>query len=408
MRACGDTTSWRCWLVAVILVAMWAWGRPVVALAQAEIPPEVRQALESNTRAFAPIALTLEKQRTAPEQPTELTKWLLGVFPGFLKPLTYEYLSQDGRCYARYNHWIGHTSMVPGPNRGKTEMAPEWQELAWDGKSIYRGGESLEPKILSIVPIEKVDTDPEIRISTWYDVDDYFRMTGILPPRAMKELPQGPQSEILRLLERDGRVTGTRTEPLAGGTAQHFVLELQSGDQKHRFWLDPALGYAVRRHEAWAASGALAFIIDNSDFVKLTGPELWLPRHCHADWHTWPELSNDHTRDTTMVVDIQATRLERAHVPPEKFAIKYDKPGSLVSDARLAGAEKGRDGRIDYLVPADPRNLEQAIRAAQEKSGYVPPRRPLFVWIIGGSIALGVIAGAIVLVRWRRGRSTTP
>jgi hypothetical protein len=105
-----------------------------------------------------------------------------------------------------------------------------------------------------------------------------------------------------------------------------------------------------------------------------------------------------------MVVEIQATRLERAHVSPEKFTLHYDRPGSYISDARLPGAEHADHGRIDYVTPADPANLEEAIRAAQERSRYMPPRRALFLWIIAGSIALGLVAGTILLIQRHRGR----
>jgi hypothetical protein len=408
MRGRGKRSTRLFRLVALVLVAAGAWCRPAVARAQAEIPPEVRQALERNARSFAPITLKLEKQRTVPQPPTSLTKVLLETDPTFLKPYSYEYVSQDGRCYAHAKEWSVTWSEVPGPDRGKKKLIPRWSELAWDGKSAYRGAEYLEPKILSILPIEKVDSDPEFKNAMWYVLDDYFVMTGIALPFFMKELPEGPQSEVLRLLNGDGRVTETRVERLAGGT-DHFVVELLSGDKKkHRFWLDPSMGHAVRRHEVWAASGALAVVMDNSDFVKLTGPELWLPRHCHAVWHSWPWIADKPSPEVGAVTDIQATQLERANVPPEKFVLRYDKPGTLISDARLPGAEKGRDGRIDYLVPSDPGNLEEAIRAAQEKHGYVPPRRALFVWIVVGSIAIGAVAGGIVLIRRRRGRRTTP
>jgi Flp pilus assembly protein TadD len=88
-------------------------------------------------------------------------------------------------------------------------------------------------------------------------------------------------------------------------------------------------------------------------------------------------------------------------VPPGRFTLNYDKPGSHISDARIPGAENSKRGRIDYVTPAD---REEAIRAAQERSGYVPPRRPLSLWIVVGNIALAAVAGAVVLVcrsRWR-------
>jgi hypothetical protein len=357
----------------------------------------VRQALERNARAFTPIALTLDKQRTAPEPPSELTKTILGTFPAHLRPRTYEYLSQDGLCYARFNQWL----------RGEKGFKSMYTELSWDGKSAYRGSQSLKPPALSIVPIGKLESDGAFSIATWYDHDDYFPMVGIAVPRFMKELREGAYSEVLRLLESEGRVTGVRPEVLAGG-AEHLVVELLSGGKKHRFWLDPSLGHALRRHEVLAPSGALAVVIENSDFIKLTAPELWLPRHCHAEWHTWPGVADKEiSREIGLVVDIQATRLERVRVSPEKFTLNYDKPGDYISDARLPGADKTENGRIDYLTPPDPANLDEAIRAAQERSGYVPPRRYFFVWIVVGSVALGVAAGAFVLIRRYQQRRTT-
>jgi hypothetical protein len=393
MRAPGSATTRRWRLVVTALVATGVWGLPSIAGAQAEIPPEVRKALERNAQAFAPIALTLEKQRALPEQSSDLGKRIADIWYDFLWPHTAQYLSQDGLCSVRFHSY-----------RGKEKF---WQEFCWDGKYAYRGAESLRPQALTIMPKEKLATDREFTIVTWYDDDDYLGMIGIAVPRFMKELPEGIRSEVLHLLTGTGRLQETRKERAAGG-AEYFVVELRSDGKKHRFWLDPSLGHAVRRHEVWADSGELAVIMDNSDFVKLTDPELWLPRHCHAEWHTWPIAADkEFSRETAVVVDVQATRLERARVPPERFTLKYDKPGSHVADAGLAGSDKDPLGRIEYTVPADPANLDEVIRAAQQGSGYVPPGRRLFVWIIVIGSALGAAAIGIVLIRRGRKRPTT-
>jgi hypothetical protein len=408
MRACSSAGARLCRFVPMALVAAGAWGPPAVAGATAEIPPEVRQALERNGRAFAPIALTLEKQRSFPEPPPALSRKIAAGYTGFLQPYHSEYLSQDGLCYTQYNLWVKTRTIIPGTDKMKEEVRSKLMELSCNGKTVRRGCPEMEPPMLSIVPFEKVATDGELQALRWYNEDDYLAMIGIAVPVTMKELSEGPRSELLRLLEGDGRVTGARTERSAGGTDQ-FVVELLSGQKKHRFWLDPSYGHAVRRHEVWAASGALAVDIENSDFVKLKDPELWLPRHSRAEWHTWPTVAGQEcSRETAVVVDIRATRLERARVPVEKFALNYDKPGSSISDATLPGAEKEKDGRINYSMPADRANLEEVIRAARERSAFEPSRRPLVAWIIVGSIVLGAAAGAIVVIRRRRSRPTTP
>jgi hypothetical protein len=391
----------------MVLVAMWMLGQPVVARAQADIPPEVRQALEKNARAFAPIALMLEKRRDVLQPQTELGKNILGTYADFRRPCTYEYLSQDGLCYARFNNWVIGGTRIPGTDRVKESVKEKWQELSWDGKCVYMGAQNVQPQLLTVMPIGKVATDYAFSQASWYDEDDYLRMTGIAVPCAMTELPEGPRSEVLHLLEGDGRVTGVQTERLDGST-EHLVVDLLSGNKKHRFWLDPSRGYVVRRHEVWNASGALAVVIDNSDFVKLTDPELWLPKHCRAEWHTWRLWPEEFTRATAAVVDVHATRLERARVPPEKFALNYAKPGSYISDGRVPGAEKAENGRVLYRAPADPGDIEEAIRAAQEGAGYVPRRRPLVLGIIGISLALGALAIGIIVIRRRRQGRKTP
>jgi RNA polymerase sigma factor (sigma-70 family) len=399
-----------------------------VPAALAALPPAVRHALEGNAHAFASIALTIQKQRSFPSPESKGAKGVQEGFPGVLKPCTYEYLAQDGMCYARYNQWVQFHRVVPGdgplpgrpfsdqplpgkPVPGKSrpvELLERWQELTCDGESVYRGAPDMG--ILSVVPLSKVAGDGELKHVTWHEEEDYFGMIGIEVPRRMKDLPGGPQSQVLHLLEGDGHLTKIWSESLAENT-EHVVLEVLSGQQQHRFWLDPALGYAIRRHELRTMSGNLALAVDNRDFVKLNGPELWLPRHCHAEWHYWGSWRPDQvSADTLIVVDSQATRLERIHVPAEKFVLKYG-AGSRVSDACLPAAAQAKSGRIEYKVPENPADLKGVIQAASEGREYVPPRSFLALWIVGSGLAvllLCLIVAAVMRLRRRESSKTTP
>ncbi len=59
-------------------------------------------------------------------------------------------------------------------------------------------------------------------------------MIGIEPPVTVKESGESPRSEVLHLLEGDGRVLGCRKEAVSG-SAEQVVVELLSGGKKHRF-----------------------------------------------------------------------------------------------------------------------------------------------------------------------------
>jgi hypothetical protein len=386
----------------VVILAALAWGQSDVARADVEIPPEVRQALEKNAAAFSPIALTLEKKRREPEQPSDLYTRLLGAYPGLLKPCQYEFISQDGKCYVRRNVWTPAQVLDPKTNKPQKTLMERYQELSWDRKCFYEGSPTLTPMALNIVPIEKLLKDPVTKLK-WCEDDDYLRMTGIEVPTTPEELAENPWSEVLRLL-KGGRLTGARPEQAKEG-GEHFVVDLLSGPQRHRFQLDPSLGYAVRRHEVWSALGSPVVVIVNSDFVKLTDPALWLPKHCHAEWYTWPLVFPDRfSREPAVFVDIQATRLERARVPPEQFVLDYNKPGSYIMDARLPGGEKTKQGRVSYQVPPNPADLDEAIKASQEGRTFVPSRRPhVAAWVVaGGSLVVIAVYAVLARRRWRR------
>jgi hypothetical protein len=360
---------------------------------QPDLPPEVRQALQSNARAFAPIALTLVTRRSLPEPRSQLAQELLtGNGDGFLKPWTEEYLSQDGLCYTR-----GASGDPPRSWRS---------ELSCDGKCVYQGQPSDSPPSVSIMPLDKAK-DKWWWVRWYLGGDHYFHMIGIEPPATVKALAEGPRSEVLHLLEEKGRVTEAREERVAG--EEQFVVELLSGGKKHRFWLDRSLGHAVRRHEVRAASGELGVVIENSDFIQLTDPELWLPRHCRCEWHTSPVPTmgwKQFAREPAVVADVQATRLERLRVDPGRFTLDHTKPGTHVVDYGLPGAEKAPDG-IHYVVPEAPASVEAVAQAGQPGKGPVPRRRHVSLWIVAGLFAVGALAGALALVRRRRQRSKT-
>jgi RNA polymerase sigma factor (sigma-70 family) len=212
---------------------------------QAGLSSAVRQALEANAGALAPVALTIEKQRSFAEPESKKAKDFLRDAPGFLKPCTYEYLAQDGLCYARHNAWSPGLKLVPGT---KDKLAPDgswresWHEFSWDGKCGYLGAASLHPKILEIVPIEKLSSDGHFKIVTCHEPDDYLAMTGITVPGMLKDLAEGRRSEVLRLLEGDGRVTATATETLPGQATPCLVLDLHSNQKKTSVLVGPRFG----------------------------------------------------------------------------------------------------------------------------------------------------------------------
>jgi hypothetical protein len=144
--------------------------------------------------------------------------------------------------------------------------------------------------------------------------------------------------------------------------------ELTPRRLEYVFYLDPELGYALRRSQERTEDGKLRIQCDCTDHEKLPGHEIWLPRTCRREIYVKP--SGELVDAPVVTVLIRVSHFGTDPVPEEQFTLNYTSPGTLVSDNR-----KG----VTYRVP-DYRVL----------------------WI--ALIAAGAIAVCVVLRKWRKAR----
>jgi len=356
-------------VAGVYLLGM-AWA-VLPARAAADISPEVRHALEKNAAALSPLMIAWDKLLNRPKEKSS-------------DCIRAEYRYQDGMFHTR---WPQKTST------GK-DLGPEF---LYDGKWFYNGT-GVTKGFATFLNVQK----PDILVKTMGDRSivqpyDYFYTAGLAIPGSFGSVGVKPQSLVL-LVQQGARSSDMRTEGANDG-GEILVIDLVTHDRKHHFSLSPPMGYAILRHEERLLSGQLVTASENSEFVRLSDPELWLPKRTHAGMYFLEQLPGKFFPEPVELIDCVVKECKRERVPPEYFSGQhYMIPGVDIADGRPPGAEKAPDHLVHYRIPADPKDLEAAVRAAVEGKEFVPGgRRSLWWKVIGANVVL-----LVAVLVWRR------
>lgn len=155
-------------------------------------------------------------------------------------------------------------------------------------------------------------------------------------------------------------------------------LVLSAKDQ--RYFLDPRLGLAVRRHEM-TSQGHTVRIYTADDFVEVL-PAVWLPKRVRVTNCGWPlEVKGRYVGKPLWEDAVEVTRLE-VNKPEHLKYLEVDVPaGASVGDMTLPAIdptgkevtpktyEPNQVPAISYIQPANKADLKKAIREAQLEAG---------------------------------------
>ncbi|HUY91553.1 MAG TPA: hypothetical protein VMV10_22625 [Pirellulales bacterium] len=183
-----------------------------------------------------------------------------------------------------------------------------------------------------------------------------------------------------------------------------------------KLWLDPNLGYAIRRQDVWV-EGERRTEARHEDFVEVADG-LYFPKTIVRDSLGGPNFSARYRGKPVIRSEITLVTLEVNRGSHEADFEFNPEPGAKVTDARIPTVDaegKPRERRVwphakevvGYIQPADKADLDKAIRQGQLSSalGKEPTDlRPSFARqyaVIGGIAALAAI---LVILLWRTRR----
>lgn len=371
--------QFACVLLFIILPASWepSYGE--------ELPDQVVHALQDNAAAVNHLTVSWKEVRSSRLGLDGLLEFIERPdSKAFFHPIYREVVYQEGTlCYnTRYTQWIAG------------EFIEVNSDCTFDGELLYVGDNTDIIPSVAIHDREFLATHyPE----TFVYYADYIEAAGFKAYNQYRTIHRQVESDLLHLIG-EGAQAKTRPDSVTNGVPC-LMVETTMPDRHDVFWLDPAMQYAVRRHEKYNEQQALLQVTENDRFVELPSPRVWMPQASRVDDYTWPTVPDRIEAEPIMSNDLVVNELSQKTWTPDRFVIDYTRPGTFVLDSRQEAAEKPgsalRDGMYAYRVEVTPEDLALAVAAAKS-------RRRLVVTQLG---ALAVIVAVILLAaRYRRKR----
>ncbi len=374
--------------------------------AAAEIPEPIRHALESNARSLSPISVAWERTRTSDLPRSRALSLVGGQLSSWFLPNKSRFMWENGRFYGHAVNLAVQFDTQPDGRITERAGVPPYKvevEVAFDGKKYYNIGKyeiDYRPAFVMVdTPAHILANKEDVRFHTG---NDFFNHVGFhFPERAEDFEAKRPAKSLpLYLVEQGASVIRVGREEVGGVSCTALVL--RTGTAQIRFILDPVKGYSVRRRIEETPSGELAVRADCSDFTEVTSG-LWMPRKVEVEWHTWPRFLLKPITEAVLRETFRVSELKSEPIPIEQFVLKYNDPGTIVSDGTIEG-KKDATGRISYDVPADPSRLDEVIKAAASGKNVEPTvvsfRRN---FILANVLLILILIG---VVWWRAGRKS--
>lgn len=361
----------------------------------------------------------------------------------------YQLAFREGRLYQRTQRKFDGSSK------------PYTSEMAFDGTVLYGGypGRAQQDPQDSPSLVKWLPTRDGPEANYW--IDEYLRAAGVRVATRNRELvlPWRPQAELLALLTEGGHVVAVTPTELDGRAVVRVQVtapdlrtavppvndpssladleqqlrrnpdlnetevqrqltmarKRQGGrpalKRRYDFLFDPKIAYAVRRLEIRDDDGHLLSRSDCNEHEQLAGRRLWLPRLCRVQEYTYENLYDEETvpyvfPSALYINEFKVADFDVTPWPDERFMLRYSTSGTRINDATVPGTT-GQHG-ISYRIPADPKQLDAVIAAAQaqyrarlQATRWAPSIKMLFL-VLNGAVVIGV--AAYIFARRRRVR----
>jgi hypothetical protein len=185
--------------------------------------------------------------------------------------------------------------------------------------------------------------------------------------------------------------------------------ETMSHELMYVFYLDPEIGYAVRRWQDLTSEGRLRMQADCTLHETIPGHDVWLARKCHIDYFTFDEEYSGEIFDKPfLTIVVEVSDCDTKAVPDEMFTLNYNVPGARITDATLPESKLGKNA-VSYTIPVDLKDLDRTVERARQltKVQSERGRNPVAsVLIIGNAIAVaGLLAYLIIRRRTKSAKS---
>jgi hypothetical protein len=384
--------------------------RPAAAAAPQDWD-SVRPLLEANAGALSPVTIEWDRQSKSPLDESTWDSRVNSWRPQWdmLAPEKVTLSLQGNRFYflrryhqARLDDNPDRVAVAPGKQLNDLTM-----ENAFDGESVYTGSGPTTKFQTSGLTIDKPDVMRNRQPDYPYMTASYFNYAGLKLPEFAAEVGRAPQSLLVYLLDGGGALVGVVAERFEGAECAKATIDHDK--RRYEFYLDPTLNYAVRGRAETDESGRRMRTVTNAEFQQFR-PGLWLPMRVDVEFLCGMEFGKpEQTFDRPIYSSTyRGHDVSGSPIPNERFSLNYTAPGTIIADGRLPGAyEEGRE-RIQYMIPADARRLDEVVETAMGVTPSKPERRTAWYGTLAAAaLAFAAVAGCLLILRKRRIKGAT-
>jgi len=134
--------------------------------------------------------------------------------------------------------------------------------------------------------------------------------------------------------------------------------------------------------------------VENLDFMKVPGTEVYLPKRSIVEYYTWSTIPMEVASQALLRETFTVKNVDTEPIDERQFCLRqaYDRAGTHIADYRHGKDPHGAG--VQYRIPANSEDLDRVIEAARGGEPY----RPIVLALDLGSIALTLFA----LLLWRR------
>lgn len=314
-----------------------------------ELPGEIREGLEKQAQGMGKITVRWE---TAVEPKVTIKEYRRLIAPDKLSGAEATDFA-SGEEHGELS-WQGDGRFVESlrytvKKKDKPHAVKDRMRYAFDGKMFYIAGANPEEShsVTRIYPVEE-EGEPAFHAS-------YFEWIGVHLPVQPTEIARGERqaqswllmrldleggklesvekavidgNDVTRVRIREGEGAGENNVMGCRSIARNIAVVDEEGCVEN-YYLDPKMGYAIRRFESFDTDGLLRYQIDFADLTAVKGTELVLPRTC-----VFSDFVPDGGNGTKLVrkVTMRVKEVDRGKLEDGVFVLKDTTPGTWIID----------------------------------------------------------------------------
>ena len=385
-------------IVIGLLLGWLFWINPSCGYSN-ELPSEVRWQLKHNASQLDCFQATWICERELVTNDIDLQESIKQqVDPGYWLESRFEYRFDNGRyhlsTYFHESNLQQDTWQFGQPEHRK-------RETAFDGSCLFttnRRAVGAPPRFLHIRPLERMslyENDSELDVS-------FPRAAGYVVPEFQSEHGVSVcNALVLSAVDSKTAITDCQSTKRDGHT--YLQVCVQEPDTESTFYLDPAMGYALVRHEKRDRATGLRRVTAATHFENVADTDLWLPEQVEVIHYSppWPLNSNSDVRP----VYIEQVTLEKFSPELTEYSFRLDdsQSGLCIADERLYPNVSADIPIPYYVVSMQEKELNQLVdRFEGEFANAASMTSNLWV----GTMAIVVVGNLFLLVRLGRQRLT--